>query len=192
MRPVTKIATGFVFAFGALRLNGFDLLLDPVGWGLCASGLFRLRRSGDGPFAAAWVSAVAMVYVSFAILTVSSGVLGYDRTVSYFAQVISVAGTAGALLTVWLAVEAVIRRIRPAGETATADLLDVLRWAVAGLGALAALAQYGYVGLETAVGIVWFAAVISLIIVLYRSARLRCLSPMWESVADQVRPARHP
>ncbi|MEU6739981.1 hypothetical protein [Streptosporangium sandarakinum] len=192
MRPVTKIATGFVFAFGALRLNGFDLLLDPVGWGLCASGLYRLRRSGDDPFATAWVSAVAMICVSFVILAVSSGVLGHDRTVSYFAQVIGIAGTVGAPLTVWLAVDAVIRRIRPGGETATADLLDVLRWAVAGLGAMAGPAQYGYVGLGTAVGVVWFAAVVSLIIVLYRSARLRCLSPMWESVVDQVRPARHP
>ncbi|MFI7699740.1 hypothetical protein [Nonomuraea sp. NPDC049480] len=49
MLPVTKIATGFVIAFGALRINGFDLLLDPVGWGLCASGLAQLHRSpGDG------------------------------------------------------------------------------------------------------------------------------------------------
>ncbi|MEU9834566.1 hypothetical protein AB0D67_23805 [Streptosporangium sp. NPDC048047] len=189
MRPVTTIVTGFVFAFGAFRLNGFDLLLDPVGWGLCASGLFRLCRSGDDPFAAAWVSAVAMICVSFAIMTVSGGVLGYGRTASLFAQVLDIAGTAGGLIAVWLAVEAVIRRIRPHGETAMADLLDVLRWAVAGVGAFTLLARYGYVGLGAVVVVVWFAVFISLVIVLYRSARLRCLSPTWEPVAAREPPA---
>ncbi|WP_344860510.1 hypothetical protein [Planomonospora alba] len=54
--------------------------------------------------------------------------------------------------------------------------LDVLRWAVAGMGALGALAGYGYAELGPAVLLAWFAAVVALIAVLYRSAGLPCLS----------------
>ncbi|WP_406312911.1 hypothetical protein OHA77_30910 [Streptosporangium sp. NBC_01639] len=184
MRPVTKIATGFVFAFGALRFNGFDLLLDPVGWGLCASGLAQLQRSVDDPFGRARTFAIVMVCVSFGPMFASVVPWNYPLMVFPVKHVIGLANTAGALIAVWLSVDAIIRRIRPCGDTSRAALLDVLRWAVVGLGTLGILAGYGYANLGLVPLIAWFAAIAALIVVLYRSARLPYLSPIWEPMAS--------
>ncbi|MFE3455553.1 hypothetical protein ACFXJ8_42235 [Nonomuraea sp. NPDC059194] len=171
-KPVAKIATGFVFAFGALRFNGFDLLLDPVGWGLCASGLSQLQRSADDPFGRARIAAVAMACMSLVTMIASDS------------QAIGIANTVGALIAVWLVVDAIIRRIRPSGEIARAALLDVLRWAVVGLGVLGLLAGYGYADLGPVTLVAWFASLVTLVVVLYRSARLPSLSPQWEPVTS--------
>ncbi|AWS40088.1 hypothetical protein [Streptosporangium sp. 'caverna'] len=184
MRPVAKIATGFVFAFGALRFNGLDLLFDPVGWGLCASGLFQLQRSADDLFGRAGFFAVAMVCISLVAMLRLDMNPSYPLMVSSVKHVIGIAGTAGALIAVWLSVEAVIRRIRPCGDISGAALLDVLRWAVAGLGVLGILAEYGYADLGFVPAIAWFAAIVVLIVVLYRSAHLPYLSPTWEPVTS--------
>ncbi|WP_371781342.1 hypothetical protein [Streptosporangium subroseum] len=104
--------------------------------------------------------------------------------VSSIKHMIGIAGTTGALIAVWLSVEAVIRRIRPCGDISRAALLDVLRWAVAGLGALGILVGYGYADLVAVSGIAWFAAIAVLIVVLYRSAHLPYLSPAWEPVTS--------
>ncbi|MBB5774426.1 hypothetical protein [Nonomuraea jabiensis] len=186
MLPVTKIATGFVVAFGALRFNGFDLLFNPIGWGLCASGLLELRRSADDPFGRAGSFAVAMACISL-VATIPFGASD-DQAVSFIANVIGIANTAGALITVWVSVDAVIRRIRPSGDLSRAALLDVLRWAVAVLGALSALAGYGYADLGLVVLIAWFSAIVALIAVLYRSASLPCFSPPREPVANPLPP----
>lgn len=184
VRPVTKIATGFVFAFGALRFNGFDLLLNPVGWLVCVSGLSQLQRSADGPFSRARSSAVVMVCVSLVAVVVPGAQSGYPLMVLPVKHVIDIADTAGALIAVWLTVDAVIRRVRPCGDISRAALLDVLRWAVVGLGALGMLVGYGYTGLNPVLPIAWFAAVVALIVVLYRSARLPYLSPIWGPAAS--------
>ncbi|RSM98196.1 hypothetical protein DMB42_45150 [Nonomuraea sp. WAC 01424] len=134
MRPVTKIATGLVIVFGALRFNGLDLLFDPVGWGMCAAGLLLLQRPGDA-FARAQAAA-----------------------------------TAGALVTVWLIVDALMTRMRSRGDNSRVALLDVLRWAVAGLGAAGLLAGYGYAELSSVLVVGWFAALVVLTVVLYRLA----------------------
>ncbi|MFI7699741.1 hypothetical protein [Nonomuraea sp. NPDC049480] len=177
MPPVTKIALGFVLVFGALRLNGFDLLLDPAGWGLCAAGLSQLQRSAEDPFARARSIALVMFFLSFAAMIDYDRGSGEHLTDSPVEHVIGLAGTAGALIAVWLTVEAVIRRLRSHEETSRAARLDVLRWAVAGLGVLGVPAGYGYAVLGPVTVIAWFAALVALIIVLYRSARLPCLSP---------------
>ncbi|MFI7699739.1 hypothetical protein [Nonomuraea sp. NPDC049480] len=88
-----------------------------------------------------------------------------------------IAGTAGALIAVWLTADAVIDRIRPNGETSRATWLDVARWTVVGLGALGMLVGYGYAAVAPITLIAWFAAIVALIAVLYSSARLPCLSP---------------
>ncbi|MBG0814670.1 hypothetical protein [Planomonospora sp. ID82291] len=183
MRPVTKIATGFVLAFGALRINGFDLLLDPVGWALCASGASALRRTVDDPFSRVGLAAVTMVWTSLVIM--ATYFVDEDRPLmdSPVGHMMGVAGTVGALITVWLAADAVIRRIRFCGDVSRAGLLDVLRWAVAGLGALGVPAGYGYADPGVVLPIVWFAALVALIVVLYRAARLPCLSEEWEPAA---------
>ncbi|OUC97013.1 hypothetical protein [Streptosporangium minutum] len=184
MRPVTKIATGFVFAFGALRFNGFDLLLNPVGWLVCVSGLSQLQRSADGPFSRARSSAIVMVCVSLVAMVSPGERSDYPLMVLLVKHVIDIADTAGALIAVWLTVDAVIRRIRPCGDISRAVLLDVLRWAVVGLGALGTLVGYGYTDLDPVLIIAWFAAVVALIVVLYRSAHLPCLSPIWGPVVS--------
>jgi hypothetical protein len=182
MPPVAKIATGFVFAFGAIRLNGFDLLFDPVGWGLCASGLSLLQRSGDDAFGRARSFAVTMMCVSFVVLVIP----GVDVSDSPIGRLIGIASTVGSLITVWLAVDAVIRRIRPYAEVSRrirpyaevsrVALLDVLRWAVLVLGLAGLLVGYGYADPTSAVLMAWFASVVALVVVLYGLAGLPYLS----------------
>lgn len=177
MRPVATIATGFVVAFGALRFNGFDLLLDAAGWGMVAAGLIKLQRSAADSFSRAGFFAVAMACATFIAMFTSGVSSGSDRVADATVQVIGVVSTAGALVTVWMVVDAIIRRLRASGDTSKIALLDVLRWAVVGLGALGMLAGYGYAALGGFIAIAWFAAIVALVVVLYRSARLPCLSP---------------
>jgi hypothetical protein len=179
MPPVTKIATGFVFAFGALRFNGFDLLFDPVGWGLCASGLSQLQRSADDPFSRARAFAVAMGCVAL-VAAVTSGPLSGDHLMVSLRYAIGFADTVGALIGVWLAVEAIIRRIRPHGDLSKAAFLDVLRWAVIGLGVVGLLTGYGFADLGAVTLIAWFVTIVTLVVLLYRSAGLPYLSATWE------------
>ncbi|MET8046226.1 hypothetical protein ABZU75_01375 [Streptosporangium sp. NPDC005286] len=176
MRPVAKIATGFVFVFGAFRFNGFDLLFDPFGWGLCASGLFRLERSADDPFGRARLAAVAMACTSLVATIVSVADSSRTLSTSSLGEVIGLANTAGTLITVWLITDAIIRQIRPQGAISPAVLLDVLRWAVVGLGVLGTLVRHGYADLGIFALVAWFAAIVALIVVLYRSAHLPYLS----------------
>jgi hypothetical protein len=179
--PVTKIATGLVVVFGALRLDGFDLLLDPVGWGLCAAGLVESGKSLDDPFNRAAIYACLMVCVSFVALI--APVASDSIATSPITHLIGLVNALGALVAVWPAVDAVIGRIRTGEDTSAAGPLDLLRWAVVGLGLLGTLAGYGYAALGQVTLIAWFAAVVALVIVLYRSARLPCLSPTWEPAA---------
>ncbi|MFI9593493.1 hypothetical protein [Nonomuraea sp. NPDC052265] len=180
MRPVTKITTGLVIAFGALRFNGLDLLFDPVGWGLCAAGLLSLQRPGDA-FARARSWAFCMVPVSLVGVLASGAPM--DEPVR---QVIGVANTAGSLITVWLIADALMTRMRARGDNSQAALLDVLRWAVAGLGAAGLLAGYGYAELSPVLLVAWFAALVVLIIVLYRSAGLPYFSAPLPISDDEV------
>ena len=186
MPPVTKIATGFVFAFGALRFNGFDLLFDPVGWGLCAAGLADLQRSVEDPFSRARSFAFVMACVSFVAMVASGERSSHPLTVFSFSQVLGLATTVGALVTVWQVVEAMIGRIRPHAEISRTALLDVLRWAVVGLGALGLLSGYGYADLGVVTTVAWFASVVALIVVLYGSAGLPSLSATWTPMADRA------
>src|SRR5437868_9900314 len=106
MQPLTKIATGFVIVFGAIRLNGFDLLSGPVGWGLCASGLAQLRQgAGFGGvgfgFGRAGFSAIAMAFIAFfAVFEPAPNM--YGPPAFPFQPVIGLVDALGALVTVWL------------------------------------------------------------------------------------------
>ncbi|MER6575921.1 hypothetical protein [Nonomuraea sp. NPDC001023] len=179
MRPVTKIATGLVIAFGALRLNGLDLLFDPVGWGLCAAGLLSLQRPGDA-FATARQWAFCMGLVSLVPVAIGPGT---DEPIRL---VIGFVGTAGPLITVWLIADALITAMRAHGDNSQAALLDVLRWAVAGLGAAGLLAGYGYAELSPVLLVAWFAALVVLIVVLYRSSGLPYFSAPSPIPDDEV------
>ncbi|SEG40289.1 hypothetical protein SAMN05444920_102892 [Nonomuraea solani] len=169
MNAYGKIATGFVFAFGSFNVNGFDLLLDPVGWGLCVSGLDGLGRSMGEAAYRARSAAVLMVFVSIFEL------LGFftrsDEDEGRISYVFGVLASVAAFVTVWMVAGAIVERLRPQGDLAGAALLDVLRWAVLGLGTLAVLAGSGYVVLGQVALIAWFAAIAALVIVLYAWAR---------------------
>ncbi|MFI6174613.1 hypothetical protein ACIA8R_03635 [Nonomuraea sp. NPDC051191] len=160
MRPVTKIVTGLVIAFCAVRLSGLDLLFDPVGWGLCAAGLLPLRRPGDA-FARAQTWTICMVPASL-VATYASGELP-DEPVR---DLIGNAVTAGALVTVWLITDAFVSRMCSLGDSSPAALLDVLRWAVAGLGTAGLPAGSGYAELSPVLTLGWFAALVVLVIAL--------------------------
>lgn len=174
-RPATRIAAGLLLAFAAIRVNGFDLLLDPVGWGLCASGADRLRGGG-----AAMRAAVAMAGLSIAVLFVlgtSAGVLTAVPVVGEApslaergseAVVIGSLYSGGAFVTLWMVVDAVIVHVRAGGDVARAAWLDVLRWVVTGAGGLALLAALGYGRLAGAAVAVAFAALAALVVMLFR------------------------
>lgn len=186
MLPVTKIALGLVFAFGALRLDGFDLLFDPAGWALCAAGLAELQRSDDDPFSRARIFAIAVACASCVTMIASGARSSHPLTFFSFSHMIGLANTAGALVTVWLVVDAILGRIRPYEDSSRVALLDVLRWAAVSLGVLGILSGYGYADLGVVTPIAWFATIVTLVVVLYRSAGQPYLSPTWESVADRA------
>jgi hypothetical protein len=175
--PVRKIALGFVVVFGALRFNGFDLLLDPAGWVMCASGLWQLRISPGDSFDRVHSVAIFMVCVS--TIAIFSGWGSSDDVAT---RLIGLLNTVGALIAVWVVAGVVIGRVRSCGESSRAALLDVLRWAVAGLGVLGLLAGYGFAVLGSVTVVVWFAALVAVVVVLYRSAELPCLSAEWRPV----------
>ncbi|MGW3343560.1 hypothetical protein ACWDA3_09635 [Nonomuraea rubra] len=173
MTPAAKIATGLLLAFCAFRLNGFDVLFDPAGWMCCATGLGQLRRSGDDLPGLAGRVAVAMAWVSAAAWLFPVAADGE----SVVRQVIGLANGGGGLVAVWLVAEVVIARLRASTREFGAGLLDVLRWAVSGLGAMALLIEYGYGDLGGTVVISWFGALVAMIVALYRWAHLPCLAP---------------
>ncbi|MEU4830314.1 hypothetical protein [Streptosporangium sp. NPDC023615] len=189
MPPVMKVAVGLAVVFGALRLNGFDLLVDPVGWGLCSAGLAGLRRSADDAFGRARSCAVTLVCASLAVLLTTGTDSEHDLLLSAVGHVARPVSAAGGLLAVWLIADAVIRRIRPRGDVFGAVLLDVLRWAVVGLGAIGMLAGYGYAEESVVTVVGWFAALVALIVVLFRLAgRPFLLSPQ-EPLPSRAEPA---
>lgn len=50
MLPLYRIAAGFLITSLALRINGFDLLVDVIGWVLVVFGLSRMEASVDPAF----------------------------------------------------------------------------------------------------------------------------------------------
>ncbi|SEL83636.1 hypothetical protein [Nonomuraea pusilla] len=167
-RPLAWVATGFVLAFAAVRLNGFDLLLDPLGWGLCAAGLSRLGRTGEDPFGRARTFAVGMVWVS-AVALAARGALTEDLPMdSSVLQVVELAERAGSSITVWVIADAVIGRIRLFGRHGRAAFLDVLRWAVAAFGILVLPPAQAYLNDGYIVLIAWLMALVVLVLEFYR------------------------
>lgn len=174
-RPIARIAAGLIVAFASFRVNGFDLLIDPVGWGLCASGLGHLQRSGTDPFGRAGTAAVTMICVSLVAVLSGGTRPGSGLLDSPIAYLSALAASVGGLITVWLIVDAVLRQVRRYEDHPRLALLDTLRWGMAGLGALGILAGYGYADFGAEAAIAWFATVVALVVVLYRLADLPCL-----------------
>ncbi|MEV4835473.1 hypothetical protein AB0K05_13180 [Nonomuraea sp. NPDC049486] len=172
LRPLKRIVAGLVIVYCALRVNDFDLLLNPLGWAMCATPLLLLRRSAGDPFDLARTSVLAMVCLS--AVAVFAGWVGpsLGSTPSPVVELIGVAEGVGGLVAVWLITDAVIRRIRSYGIASGVAVLDVLRWVVVGLGALGTPAGLGYTALGPVVAVGWFACLAALLLMLYRSAKL--------------------
>lgn len=171
MLPLYRIAAGFLITSLALRINGFDLLVDVIGWVLVVFGLSRMEASVDPAFRRARVSAIVTGVISCAVpigLTVNS-VIGLLYTLS-------------TQVTIWLIAEGIIARARNAGDASTASTFNVLRWILATVIAVGWLVSYAVTspqGLGTIaliLAVVGFVATIWFIIRLYRSARLPYLA----------------
>ncbi|MEV4563897.1 hypothetical protein AB0K12_09005 [Nonomuraea sp. NPDC049419] len=150
-----KIAMGLVFAFVAIRLGAFDLLLDPIGWWLCLLGVGDLRPGSK----AGWLALGMAVLSAFALID-TEPMAGSPAAGALY--------TAGSYLTVWAVVDVVVGHVHRAGDSSTAALLDVLRWAVVGPGAIAVLSGLGYARLGEVALIVSFGALAVLIVALWR------------------------
>ena len=177
-RPVTKIATGIVFAFAHFHVNGFDLLIDPIGGAMCVIGLGQLRRSPTDPFGRAGTAALTMICISLVAMLTKDVRTSAGPLESSLAYLSGFADTVGALITAWLIVDAILRQIRRSEAHPRLTLVDVLRRPMAGLGALGIMDGYGSFDFGVEVGIAWFATVVTLAALLYSLADRPCLAPV--------------
>lgn len=172
MLPLYRIATGFLIVSLGLKINGFDLLVDVVGWFLVASGLSRMEQSVDPVFGKARISAIVAGVISCAEL------IGLTAN-----PVIDLLDTLSTQVAIWLVAEGIIVRARTFGDASTASTFNALRWVlatVAAVGFLMGQAKLQTRGLEPLVlilAIVGFIAIVWFIVSLYRSARLPYLGP---------------
>jgi hypothetical protein len=165
--PLNRIATGFLIASFAITINGFDFLIDAVGWLLVALGLSHMEKTIDPVFGKARLSAFVTLAISFAALiglTANGGIgLLYRLSVT---------------VTIWLVAEGIITRARIFDDASTASTFNVLRWILAIVPAINLLLAYTTTwlqGLAVILAVVGFIAIAWFIIRLYRSAYLRYL-----------------
>lgn len=194
VRPLAKIAGGLAVVYCGFRINNFDLLLNPVGWALCASALDRLRGPVGEPFDRARAVALLMVCVSAIdqLAVLNAGDLEPTAAV----QVIGYTDNLGGITAVWLIADAVVRRLRADGHGSRAAVVDVLRWIVTALSVLGTMAGLGYAALGPALAVVWFISLAALVVILYGSADLITAPPRSEDVParseDKPEPAAPP
>ncbi|MBG0825274.1 hypothetical protein HS048_31795 [Planomonospora sp. ID91781] len=168
MFPLRTVAAGFLIALFAIRINGFDLLVDVIGWLLVVLGLSRMEKSVDPVFGKARLSAVAASALSLAALVglTANVVMGLLYMLS---------GT----ITIWLTAEGIISRAQAVGDSSTASTFNALRWVLLAVNVTGVVTFYtgalpSGIALITAVaGVV---AVIWFVVRLYMSARLPYLS----------------
>jgi hypothetical protein len=149
MRPLPLLAVGVAIVGVDLRVDRFDLLLDPVGWLLVAEGARRLSLRVPALLACVAallsVAEVSLPYhlqrvdpISGAVLSEAEGVrrnvaqhLVFDP-VSGAHLVLLVLAMIVAGITLWALLEAIEARARPA-DARRADQFRGLRWLVAAL-----------------------------------------------------------
>ncbi|MFF4771241.1 hypothetical protein ACFY05_00125 [Microtetraspora fusca] len=166
--PLHRVAAGFLIASLALRINGFDLLIDAVGWGLVVSGLSRLESASDPAFGKARMAALVTLVLSFAELAGLTGNI-----------VIGLLYGASKLVTTWLVAAGIIARARDFGDVSTASTFDAIRWILTIVSVVALLLGYAVVQMQAIafiVAITGFIVIAWFIISLYRSARLPYLT----------------
>ncbi|MGI5488231.1 hypothetical protein [Microtetraspora malaysiensis] len=166
--PLYRVAAGFLIASLALRINGFDLLVDAIGWVLVVSGLSRLETAVDPAFGKARMAALVTLVLSFAELA------GLTENI-----VIGLLYGASKLVTTWLVAAGIITRARAFGDASTASTFDAIRWILTIVSGVALLLGYTAArmqGIAFVVAITGFIVIAWFIISLYRSARLSYLA----------------
>ncbi|WP_433424789.1 hypothetical protein ACQP1V_18810 [Microtetraspora malaysiensis] len=166
--PLYRIAAGILIASLALRVNGFDLLVDAIGWALVVSGLSRLETAVDPAFGKARMAALVTLVLSLAELT------GLTENI-----VIGLLYGAGKLVTIWLVATGIVTRARAFGDVSTASTFDAIRWILTIVSVVASLLAYTAArmqGIAFIVAITGFIVIAWFIISLYRSARLSYLA----------------
>ena len=143
---------GFAVVLFDLRMNGFDVVSDPVGWVLVLVALLGLTRRHTG-FAVAAASAIAGTFVSLGtVLSEPGAVLGVVEGVVLTGVVF---GTCTALIALALS---------PADRRAA----DIIRWLDLGLTVLSLVALpaagEGTVHVGGAAGLLVVAAVVAAIV----------------------------
>ncbi|GLX01376.1 hypothetical protein Misp02_54620 [Microtetraspora sp. NBRC 16547] len=164
MPPLYPVATGFLITSLALRINGFDILVDAVGWLLVVFGLSHMEASIDPVFGKAKVAAIVTLVLSAAELV--------GLTVHV---VIGLLYGLSRMATIWLVAEGIITRAQAFGDVSTASTFNALRWVLAIVSVVGWL--IGYTGapvpiIALIVVIIGLGAILWFTICLYRSARL--------------------
>ncbi len=155
MTPIGVVVAGLLVELLDLRLGGFDVLPDPVGWVVAASGLCRLGAYGD------WFGTAALAAVVTALFAlpdmihptrvIESDVGGAVSTttkagppVGLQGVLVAAYGVATVVAVVLIAV-AVASAARDAHEGAEAQRFRVLAVALAALPGVAAAAAFALV-----------------------------------------------
>ena len=123
MTPLGKVVVGLLLVFVDLRIDGFDVVPDVIGWALALIGLHPLSRRHGGFLAAAVAAGIGIVLALPQQLVEPGSVL---RTLEAVAETVLVFGTCTGIIA--LVAEPSVRR--------TANRI---RWTDLGLGLLATL-----------------------------------------------------
>lgn len=119
MQPYKSIALGLLVVSVDLTLNGFDLIVDALGWFLVVVALDRLVRQAHPAFLPARAAAVVAAGISLMELF----------PISLPPLVLLLLGLTDAVVLVLIAV-AVMKVAGEHGDAATASRFNVQRWVV--------------------------------------------------------------
>jgi hypothetical protein len=142
MRPLAKLAIGLLVAAVDFRLSGLDVILDPVGWLLVASGLgdLALRPAQVAALLTAALSLGDVSWPTETVTTSSDSWMGPDGAIHTEFSVSTGIGTPGSpqlalialyglavLATVWFTLVGIEDRARTYCDSRSAGRLRVLR-----------------------------------------------------------------
>lgn len=126
MHPYKLIALGLLIAAVDLRLNGFDLIVDAIGWFIALGALDQLGRQVHPAFVPARNAALVAGLVSLTELVA----LVLPTPVNILLGLADV-------VAVWFIATAVMAVASANGDEKTDSLFNVLRWATVATTALA-------------------------------------------------------
>ncbi|WP_377642603.1 hypothetical protein [Oryzobacter terrae] len=141
MRALSLVGVGLLVVFLDLRIEGFDLIADPVGWGLVAAGASRLRERHPAGFDLARYAAVAAAVTSAVEAVLVLGSPGAGAWLSVVVTLLDLAVVVGLCTALAALLDAAgdrrsasARLIRAGDVALTVVMAPLLAWgAVAGL-----------------------------------------------------------